>query len=173
MEKIKIIMIAIMPLWLFFGASSLAAEQPWLTDFKAAQKLAQEKNRIVLAAFVGSDWCPWCQKLEAEVFNQPEFSDFSRDRLILFQADFPKHKELPAELKNQNRDLMNQYAIKKFPTVLLLGTEGNEIGRMSYLYGGAAPYLEALKAKIPQTLLTTERAPSTPAYPSFLNPFGP
>jgi hypothetical protein len=36
---------------------------------------------------------------------------------------------------------------------------------MNYLYGGAAPYLEALKAKIPQTLRTTENAPLTPAYP--------
>ena len=73
-----------------FVASSLEAGETWLTDFMTAQQASQEKKQPILAAFVGSDWCPWCQKLESEVFNQPEFKNFVRDRFILFLADFPR-----------------------------------------------------------------------------------
>ena len=155
-----------------FMTAPLFAGETWLTDFKAAQQASQEKKQPILAAFVGSDWCPWCQKLETEIFNQPEFKDFTRDRFILFQADFPKHKELPTELKNQNQELMSQYAVKKFPTVLFLDVEGKEIGRMGYRAGGVALYLEAIGAKIPQADSGTKEA-AFPAIPSFQHPTGP
>ena len=148
MEKLKGMSKALIMLGFIFVASSLWAEEPWLTDFKAAQQASQEKKRPILAAFVGSDWCPWCQKLETEIFSQPEFKDFVRDRFILFQADFPKHKELPAELKNQNQELMKQYAVKKFPTVLFLDVEGKEIARTGFRYGGAETYVKHLKELI-------------------------
>jgi thioredoxin-related protein len=163
---------ALIMLGVIFVASSLEAGETWLTDFKAAQQASQEKKQPILAAFVGSDWCPWCQKLETEIFNQPEFKDFARDRLILFQADFPKHKELPTELKNQNQELMSQYAVKKFPTVLILDVEGKEIGRMGYRAGGVALYLAAIKIQIPQADAGT-KGTAFPAFPPFLQPMSP
>ena len=172
MEKLKGMSKALIMLGFIFVASSLEAGETWLTDFKAAQQASQEKKRPILAAFVGSDWCPWCQKLESEIFSQPEFKDFAKDRFILFQADFPKHKELPAELKNQNQELMNQYAVKKFPTVLFLDAEGKEIARMGYRAGGVALYLDAIGAKIPQADSGTKET-AFPAIPSFQHPTGP
>ena len=148
MEKPKGMLTALIMMGLIFVASCLEAGETWLTDFMTAQQESQEKKRPILAAFVGSDWCPWCQKLESEIFNQPEFKDFVRDRFILFQADFPKHKELPAELKNQNQELMKQYAVKKFPTVLFLDVEGKEIARTGFRYGGAETYVKHLKELI-------------------------
>ena len=152
-----------------FMTAPLFAGETWLTDFKAAQQASQEKKQPILAAFVGSDWCPWCQKLETEIFNQPEFKTFAWDRFILFQADFPKHKELPLELKNQNQELKRQYAVKSYPTVLFLDTEGKEIGRMGYRAGGVGLYLEEIKTKIPQADSGTKEA----AFPSFQPPTGP
>jgi protein disulfide-isomerase len=165
MEKFQGTLKTLLLLGIVFISSSLHAEDIWLTDFPAAQKAAQEKGLILLAAFVGSDWRPWCRKLEAEVFAQPEFNDFARNRLVLFQADFPKHKALPEELKKQNQELGKQFSIKSFPTVLLLDMEGKEIGRMGYKAGGAVSYLEAIKANLPKSDLGIKAiGPPSPAF---------
>jgi thioredoxin-related protein len=156
-----------------FRDKPTARGHPFCQLVMRARQLVQEKNRILLAAFVGSDWCPWRQKLESEIFTQPEFKDFARDRFVLFQADFPKHKELPADQKNQNQELMNQYAVKKFPTVLFLDVEGKEIGRMGYLYGGVPAYLEAIKGIIPQAFQVKKEAPGYRIFPSFQYPPSP
>ena len=172
MKRIKGLLTTVTGLLLIAVSSPLWAEETWLTDFQAARKTAQEKKLIVLAAFVGSDWCPWCQKLESEIFNQPEFKEFAKDRFILFQADFPRYKELPLELKSQNYELEKQYAVKKFPTVLFLDAEGKEIARMGYRPGGVALYLEAIKSKISQADTgAKEVGPWTPSF--FPSPTGP
>ena len=31
----------------------------WLTDFERAKETARSQKLPILAAFVGSDWCPW------------------------------------------------------------------------------------------------------------------
>jgi len=77
MEKPKGMLTALIMLGLIFVASCLEAGETWLTDFMTAQQESQEKKRPILAAFVGSDWCPWCQKLESEIFNQPDFKILS------------------------------------------------------------------------------------------------
>jgi thioredoxin-related protein len=168
MKRIKGLLTAITGLLLITMSPPLWAEETWLTDFQAARKFAQEKRLILLAAFVGSDWCPWCQKLESEIFNQPEFKEFAKDRFILFLADFPRHKDLPVELKNQNQELQKQYAVKSFPTVLFLDAEGKEIARMGYRPGGVGLYLEAIKSKIPQA--DTGAKEARPWAPSFFPP---
>jgi len=168
MKRITGFLIAVTGLLLIAMSSPLWAEESWLTDFKTAQQSAKEKKLILLAAFVGSDWCPWCQKLESEIFNQQEFKAFAKDRFILFQADFPRHKELPLELKSQNYELQKQYAVKSFPTVLFLDAEGKEIARMGYRPGGVALYLEAIKSKIPQA--DTGAKEAVPWTPSFFPP---
>ena len=52
----------------------LAAPQAraWMTDLKVAQDRAYAENRLVLLDFTGSDWCGWCIKLKAEVFDTAE-----------------------------------------------------------------------------------------------------
>ena len=46
-------------------ATAAAAKEPaWQTDFQAAQAKAKAQKKILLVAFTGSDWCPWCKKLQ-------------------------------------------------------------------------------------------------------------
>ena len=126
-----------------FGFSALAGEE-WLTDFNQAKKEAAEKKLPILADFSGSDWCGWCIKLDKEVFSQKEFKAFAKDRVVLFRADFPRAKELKAEIKAQNEQLSKTYGIKGFPTVLLLDADGKVIARTGYRRGGAAAYVDYL-----------------------------
>ena len=118
----------------------------WLTDFEKAKKEATEKKRPILADFSGSDWCGWCTKLNKQVFSRPAFKEFARDNLILFSADFPSKKEQSAALKQQNKALSTTYAIRGFPTVLLLDATGKELARTGYRKGGAKAYVEHIQA---------------------------
>ena len=124
---------------------SVTAAEDWLTDFEQAKKEATEQKRPILVDCSGSDWCGWCIKLDKEVFSQPAFKDFAKDRLILFNANFPRKKEQSAELKKQNKALATTYAIQGLPTVLLLDATGKELARTGYRKGGAKAYVEHLK----------------------------
>ena len=132
-----------------FGFSALAGEE-WLTDFNKAKKEAAEKNLPILADFSGSDWCGWCIKLDKEVFSQKEFKAFAKDRVVLFLADFPREKELAADVKAQNEQLRKAYGVEGFPTVLLLDAGGKVIARTGYRKGGAGAYVEHLKDLLKQ-----------------------
>jgi thioredoxin-related protein len=83
-------------------AHSAAVQTAWQTDFQAAQARAKAQKKILLVAFTGSDWCPWCQKLKAEVFDKPPFATAAQKQFVLVDVDFPREKKLPAELKEQN-----------------------------------------------------------------------
>ncbi|MCZ7637735.1 MAG: thioredoxin family protein [Verrucomicrobia bacterium] len=81
-----------------------AAELKWHTDLAKAQALAKTENKKVLINFTGSDWCGFCIKLHKEVFATPEFQEFAGKNLVLVEADFPRNKTLPAELKAANEE---------------------------------------------------------------------
>jgi len=86
----------------------------WLTDYKAALKAARKGNQIVLVDFTGSDWCGWCIKLDHEVFETDEFRAWAKKKkVVLLKLDFPRHKELPAELKKQNEELAEPHRVRR------------------------------------------------------------
>ncbi|MCA9777431.1 MAG: thioredoxin family protein, partial [Candidatus Eremiobacteraeota bacterium] len=62
----------------------------WLTDWEAAKAQAQRTNKPILINFTGSDWCGWCIRLKKEVFSQEEFKSWAGQKVVLFEADFPR-----------------------------------------------------------------------------------
>jgi thioredoxin-related protein len=102
---------------------SLAAEG-WLTDWEAAKAKSKAENKPILLKLTGSDWCASCIQLEKQVLSQQAFKDFAAQHLILMEADYPKKKELPAELKKQNEALAKLYFADAYPNVWLLDSEG-------------------------------------------------
>jgi protein disulfide-isomerase len=125
---------------------ALAGGEGWLTDWEAAKAKAKAENKPILINLTGSDWCGWCIKIEKEVFSQKAFKDFAAANLILMEADFPKKKEQPAELKKQNAALEKQYLASGFPTVYLLDSEGKKLSEdIGELKGGTDAYLAKLK----------------------------
>src|SRR5438067_9001511 len=93
-----------------------AKELKWVTSYDGAIAFARKENRVILAYFSGSDWCPWCQKLDKEVLNTEMFRLWAEKNVIPFQVDFPKEKKLSATLKIQNDKLKLKYGIGKTPT---------------------------------------------------------
>ena len=117
----------------------------WFDDFAAAKAAARKEGKPILANFTGSDWCPWCIKLENEILGQKAFLDYAGTNMVLFIADFPQRKNLPARVAKQNDGLQAKYKIEGFPTVLLLDAGGNVVGQTGYQLGGADPFVANLK----------------------------
>lgn len=114
---------------LVFINSSCAQETKngltWYTDMKQAHKLSQQTKKPIFAFFTGSDWCGWCHKLEAAVFNKPGFQAWAKKNVILVELDFPRRKQLPDSLMQQNQQLAQVLGIQGYPTVWLLFIEQN------------------------------------------------
>jgi protein disulfide-isomerase len=122
MKKIAICLLAC---WAVIQVT--AAEGEWLTDLSKAQTIAKEQKKMVLMDFNGSDWCPPCKALRKNVLSSPEFTEYAKKNLVLVDVDFPRHKELPEELKKTNDALSQKYKIEGFPTVIVLSSDGKEL----------------------------------------------
>ena len=139
-------LLAMMMMLLAFGVRAEAAG--WVTDFAQASKTAKKSGKYMLVDFSGSDWCGWCQKLEAEVFSKPEFKQYAQKNLICVLVDFPQSKYQSDDQKAKNQQLSVQYAIEGYPTVLILSPSGQLVATTGYQDGGAANYVKYLKQVI-------------------------
>lgn len=130
-------------------SSTLALANGWMTDWEAAKAKAKAENKPILINFTGTDWCGWCIRIEKEVFSKKEFQEYAEKNLILMEVDFPKKKELSAEIKAQNKALDKEFKIEGYPTIFLLDAEGKKISEdIGYREGGPEAYAKHLQTLI-------------------------
>ena len=134
----------------FFGTlltllvvQSLSAAE-WLTDLPTALNKAKAENKVVLIDFTGSDWCVWCKRLKAEVFDKAEFKNYAEANLVLVEADFPNNKPISREQAEANDRLAKRYGIQGYPTVILVDANEKYLGKAGYMPGGPKPFIENL-----------------------------
>lgn len=144
MQKFKISM----ALMLLAAASLFAQTSTWGEDYKAALKEAKEEGKYLLMNFGGSDWCIWCKRLDGEVFSQDAFKTWAKDNLVLLLVDSPRSKKMDDATVQQNNALKQKFAIRGFPTIILLNPEGEVAARTGYQFGGAEKYVGHLKELI-------------------------
>jgi thioredoxin-related protein len=133
---------------LMIAALPALAGPKWYTDLDEAKAVAVKENKPLLVDFTGSDWCGYCIKLHAEVFDKPEFEAFAKN-YVLVELDFPNKKPQPAEEKAKNKATQAKFGVSGFPTVLLLDAKtGEAYGRQSGYGPGSGPkaYIEKLSA---------------------------
>jgi thiol-disulfide isomerase/thioredoxin len=123
---------------LFVTALSLHASDIWLTNYDAALKQAAADKKPLLIEFTGSDWCPPCKALTANVFEKPAFEDFAKANVVLVKFDFPRRKEQEEALKTANQAMAKKYQVQGFPTIILVSSSGEEIAR-KVGYDGETP----------------------------------
>ncbi len=141
--------LALLALALFtLGSTSARADATWLSDMAKAQAEAKASHKLLLLDFTGSDWCIWCKKLEAEVFSKPEFQTYAKDHLVLMAVDFPRKNPLTPEVRKQNGELAQKFAIQGFPTIVVLNGDGKQVGELGYQPGGASAFVQELQ-KLP------------------------
>jgi protein disulfide-isomerase len=163
-------------LTLLVTATSAFAEAEWLTDVHAALDKSAAEHKFVLLDFTGSDWCGWCKKLKAEVFDQQEFIDFAKQNLVLVEVDFPHHKQLSAEQQEANNALARTYGIRGYPTIIIVDSMSHKVGEAGYMAGGPKNFIAHLE-QIPgmkhSDVATADPAPEKPHSPPTFVPIAP
>ena len=124
----------------------------WLTDLSVAQAQAKVTNRPILAVFSGSDWCKPCVTYEQEVFAQPEFVAYAKDRLVLAHFDFPRQKRnqptaAQAKLNDAAAAQLNREG--DFPLAVVVAPDGRVLAKTGYIAGGPAAFAAYLKKVVP------------------------
>jgi protein disulfide-isomerase len=132
----------------FVSLPLLASDDAWKTDLPKAMEQAKTEKKMVLLDFTGSDWCPPCKNLHKTVLTSEEFSKFAKDNLVLVELDFPKSKPQSEELKAANKELSKKYAIRGYPTIIVLDAEGKELFRKVGYSGTPAGEYVAELAKL-------------------------
>ena len=116
----------------------------WMTNYDEASALSKSTGKPMVILFTGSDWCVWCIKAEKEIFSTPEFAQIAGNQFIFVKADFPFNQDLPLALVTQNEKLKSQFAVKGFPTVVIVTPSGKALGTVGYSEGGGAKYANML-----------------------------
>ena len=77
----KIILLSIFSLFLLTSYSQ-EKNTIWLTNIDQAIAQSMQTEKPIMLFFTGSDWCGWCKRLVKEVFDQKEFKDWAKDKII-------------------------------------------------------------------------------------------
>ncbi|HEY3860271.1 MAG TPA: thioredoxin family protein [Verrucomicrobiae bacterium] len=117
----------------------LASELPWQTSLPDAKTKAAKENKLLFLDFTGSDWCPSCKKLDADVFSTPGFAEYAKKNLVLVQVDFPQGKKLPPGVQDANDALAEKFHIRGYPTLIVMKPDGTVVWRREGILDGGLP----------------------------------
>lgn len=126
-----------------------AQELIWHTNFEDAVALSKLEQKPLMLFFTGSDWCGWCTRLQKEVFENAEFKNWAKEKVILVELDYPRSKKQSNKIKKQNNELQQFFAVQGYPTVWFVKATINEgkwnfekLGSTGYLEGGFQKWFE-------------------------------
>jgi protein disulfide-isomerase len=106
--------------------------QEWFSDVNLAIQKSNETGKPMFLFFTGSDWCGWCIRLQKEVFQTPYFTQWAKENVILVELDFPRQKQLPDQVRQQNQRMQQILPVQGYPTVHLARPIKQQDG--SYLF---------------------------------------
>ena len=145
MKKLAVVII----LFLASLNSYSQEELTWNTDLNKAIEISNQESKPLFLFFTGSDWCGWCIRLQKEVFKTPEFIAWAKDKVVLVELDFPRNTPQSQEIKKQNSELQQFFAVRGYPTVWFAKpgiADGKisfeQLGSTGYLAGGPAVWLK-------------------------------
>lgn len=114
-------------------------------DVQRAQGEASRSGKYLLLEFTGSDWCPPCRRLKAEVFQQNDFQQWAKQNLVLASLDFPRSRGQTAAVKKTNREWAQRLGVTGYPSIYLADAQGRPFAKTGYRSGGAGAYVRHLE----------------------------
>ena len=109
--------------------SSEVTEKIWLTNVSQAIEQSKVSGKPIFAFFTGKEWCSWCKKLERQILSKDTFINYAKENLVLLELDFPRGKR---NLPQKQIELARKFNIKGYPTVILMDSSTNKIGKTGY-----------------------------------------
>lgn len=102
----------------------------WVTDYSKAKLKAERQEKPLLIFFTGSDWCGPCKKLVSDFFETEKFKEITKNKFVLYEADFPRNRDLVSnKQRSDNNSLKIKYDVQAYPTVILINSNGDVVGR--------------------------------------------
>lgn len=98
---------------LFVLATPAFAGGTWHKSVAAAQKVAKEKNQLILVDMF-AHWCGWCHRFEREVFPSEVFQNATKDIVLL---------RLDTEDRAEGTQMARQFSVTQLPTFLILAPD--------------------------------------------------
>lgn len=141
------------------GIASIQSDaETWETDLNKAIALSYETKKPIMLFFTGSDWCGWCIRLQNEVFRTETFTKWANENVILVELDYPRKKEQPQTIKDQNKQLQQMFAVQGYPTchfVMPTPTDDGRInlasiGQNGYMAGGPDAWIAKVEEFLPK-----------------------
>ncbi len=119
----------------------------WLTKMDKAKEESKETGLPILVLFTGTTWCPYCIKLEKEVFAEKEFKEFANQNLVLMMLDFPAG----GGGSRKDEELQKEFGVKGFPKYFLVNAAGEKLASGGY-HSGINPkaFAEWVKKSAPK-----------------------
>lgn len=143
-------------------ASSHASDAHWHDSLETAVSAAHSTGKPILAIFTGSDWCPHCKTLEANVLETRTFRDWAADNVVLLEIDMPQ-QGISRDVRVARSRVCHTYGIRSFPSVVLMAQDGAKVFSDSGYSGQSAPlWIDMVAKHLPPRTDAVAAAPATP-----------
>ena len=121
-----------------------AENEGWLVNLDEAYNQHLKTGKPIMANFTGSDWCGWCKRLTASVFVHEEFKTWAKKNVILLELDFPRRKQLPDDIRQQNAGLQQAFSVRGYPTVWVFDLSKDASGKYEIQALGKTGYTKTV-----------------------------
>lgn len=101
-------------------AESGASKIVWSNNYSQTLKSAGAKKKWVLVD-VYTDWCHWCKKLDADVYDEPKAAKFINASFVCMKAN--------AE-QGDGQMVAQKFGVRGFPCTLVLAPDGKLKGQI-------------------------------------------
>ncbi len=91
----------------------------WEKTWQKAVARAKKESKPILVDFY-ADWCVWCKTLDSTTYRDPAVVRMLDESMVPLKID----------VDHGGRDLARKWGVSGLPTILVLGPDGKELGRI-------------------------------------------